>query len=131
MVGLSAAALQGAPVVTQDIDLWFEKLPDEKLSAALRDLGAANVPPILLNPPMLAGAGSELFDIVLRMDGLKSFAEEWKSSKRVTIRGLKVRVLPLERILASKRAANRAKDKLVMGVLESVLKSKSRVPRQR
>lgn len=27
-VGLSAAALQGAPVVTEDVDLWFENLPD-------------------------------------------------------------------------------------------------------
>ena len=26
VVGLSAAALQGAPVVTQDVDLWFEDL---------------------------------------------------------------------------------------------------------
>ena len=32
LVGLSAAVLQGAPVVTQDIDLWFENLndPDRK-----------------------------------------------------------------------------------------------------
>ena len=28
IVGLSAAALQGAPVVTQDIDLWFRDLED-------------------------------------------------------------------------------------------------------
>ena len=25
VVGLSAAALQGAPVVTQDVDLWFDR----------------------------------------------------------------------------------------------------------
>jgi len=28
IVGLSAATLQGAPVVTQDVNLWFEKLGD-------------------------------------------------------------------------------------------------------
>ena len=28
VVGFSAAALQGAPVVTEDIDLWFENLSD-------------------------------------------------------------------------------------------------------
>lgn len=28
VVGLSAAVLQGAPVVTQDVDLWFEDLND-------------------------------------------------------------------------------------------------------
>ena len=26
VVGLAAATMQGAPVVTQDVDLWFEKL---------------------------------------------------------------------------------------------------------
>jgi hypothetical protein len=30
MVGLAAAALQGAPVVTEDVDLWFEDLHDAK-----------------------------------------------------------------------------------------------------
>ena len=31
VVGLSAATLQGAPVVTQDVDLWFEKLALDQL----------------------------------------------------------------------------------------------------
>jgi hypothetical protein len=123
LVGLSAAALQGAPVVTQDVDLWFEDLSDAKLSGALKEVGAAYVPPILLNPPMLAGSGTEMFDIVLRMDGLGNFAEEWKNSKRIYLGDLEVRILPLQRILASKRAANRAKDKLVLSILEDVLKS--------
>ena len=35
VVGLSAAALQGAPAVTQDIDLWFKDLADPKLKKAL------------------------------------------------------------------------------------------------
>ncbi len=33
IVGLSAAALQGAPVVTQDVDLWFGSLDDPKFTA--------------------------------------------------------------------------------------------------
>lgn len=41
VVGLSAAALQGAPVVTQDIDLRFEDLSDPSFAAALREVGAA------------------------------------------------------------------------------------------
>jgi len=40
VVGLSAAALQGAPVVTQDIDLWFENLGEQKISRALQEVGA-------------------------------------------------------------------------------------------
>jgi len=62
VVGLSAAALQGAPVVTQDVDLWFEDLNDPRIGEALREVDAAYVPPSILNPPMFAGGGSELFD---------------------------------------------------------------------
>ena len=40
VVGLSAAALQGAPVVTKDIDLWFENLGDPELIRALQEVGA-------------------------------------------------------------------------------------------
>ena len=41
LVGLSAAALQGAPVVTQDVDLWFEDLSDPRIREALEEIGAA------------------------------------------------------------------------------------------
>jgi hypothetical protein len=41
VVGWSAAALQGAPVVTQDVDLWFEDLNDPRIGEALRDVDAA------------------------------------------------------------------------------------------
>ena len=85
MVGLSAAALQGAPVVTEDIDLWFENLNDPQLIEALVKVGAAYIPPFGYNPPMLGGTGSEPFDIVLHMDGLKSFADEWKMAIRIQI----------------------------------------------
>jgi hypothetical protein len=45
ILGLSAAALQGAPVVTQDVDLWFERLDDPRLTAALQQVNGAYVPP--------------------------------------------------------------------------------------
>jgi hypothetical protein len=136
VVGLSAAALQGAPVVTEDVDLWFEDLSNPKLSLALRSVGAAYVPPFGLNPPMLGGPGSELFDIVLRMDGLGSFAQEWKQALDVKVGKLWLKVLPLERILVSKQAANRPKDQRVLSVLENALltlqrRRKKKQPRRR
>ena len=121
IVGLSAAALQGAPVVTQDVDLWFRSLDDPRLTAALRRVGGAYVPPTLHTPPMLAGEGLELFDIVLRMSGLLSFDEEWEHAVELTVGGVVTRVLPLKRILASKRAADRPKDRAVIPVLEEVV----------
>ena len=125
VVGLSAATLQGAPVVTQDVDLWFEKLGDLKISRALQTVGAAYVPPSAINPPMLAGAGAELFDLVLRMDGLGTFARELKNCIEIPLGGQKLKVLSLERILVSKIAANRAKDRLAIPVLRDTLATTS------
>jgi len=121
VVGLSAAALQGAPVVTEDIDLWFDNLSDPKLMQALVKIGAAYIPPFGYNPPMLGGPGSDPFDVVIRMDGLGEFADEWKRALDIKIDRLKLKVLPLERILASKQAANRPKDQRVIPVLQNTL----------
>jgi hypothetical protein len=130
VVGLSAATLQGAPVVTQDIDLWFENLGEPKISRALREVGAAYVPPSHLNPPMLAGRGAELFDIVIRMDGLGTFADEIKNCVEISLGRQKLKVLSLERILASKIAANRTKDKLMIPVLRDALAATQTVKRR-
>jgi hypothetical protein len=123
IVGLSAAALQGAPVVTEDVDLWFEDLSDPRLSRALRAVGASYIPPFDLNPPMLGGLGSEPFDVVPTMSGLSDFADEAKHAIDIRVGSVRLKVLSLERILASKTAANRPKDKLVVPVLRNTLRT--------
>ncbi len=70
---------------------------------------------------MFAGEGLELFDVELRMDGLDGFDVEFGRSLELTLDDVAVRVLPLSRIIASKRAAAREKDRLVIPVLEQVL----------
>ena len=119
VVGLSAAALQGAPAVTQDIDLWFKDLADPKLKKALERVGGLYIPPTGATPPMLAGRSVALFDIVLTMDGLKDFDSELATSVEIPIGRTKVRVLSLERIIVSKRVANRQQDRLILPVLEA------------
>ena len=123
VVGLSAAALQGAPVVTEDVDLWFDNLSDPKLMQALVQVGAAYIPPFGHNPPMLGGAGSDPFDIAIRMSGLDEFAAEWERAVEIKVGRLRLKVLPLERILASKQAANRPKDQRVIPVLQNTLRT--------
>ena len=123
VVGLSAAALQGAPVVTEGVDLWFDDLSDPKLRQALMKVGAAYVPPFGHNPPMLGGLGSEPFDIAIRMSGLDDFAVEWGRAVEVKVGRLRLKVLPLEPILASKEAANRPKDRRVIPVLQNTLRT--------
>ena len=81
IVGLSAAALQGAPVVTQDVDLWFRDLEDPGIQKALKKIDAVYVPPIGNNPPMFAGDAVNLFDIVMHMHGLGSFNKEKRKTQ--------------------------------------------------
>src|SRR5262249_30905365 len=96
IVGLSAAALQGAPVVTQDVDLWLEDLSAPQIREALRQVGAAYVPPSILNPPMFAGGGVELFDIVLTMHGLGTFSQELQNCVDVALGRHKLKVLRVD-----------------------------------
>jgi hypothetical protein len=123
IVGLAAAALQGAPVVTQDIDLWFRDLSDPGIQRALKKVRGAYVPPMMGNPPTFAGGGVELFDIVVHMNGLGTFDEEREHTLKVPLGRTKVLVLQLERIIASKKATGRDKDKLALGVLSDALKA--------
>ena len=132
IVGLSAAALQGAPVVTQDIDLWFRDLEDPNLRKALKKVGGIFVPSLGVNPPMLAGDAVKLFDIVVNMHGLGSFDDEMRTAETVSIGGLKIAVLPLRRIIRSKSELGREKDRIVMKVLKDALRIKQcLVPRRR
>ena len=122
VVGLAAAALQGAPAVTLDVDLWFRDLADPRLHKALRRVGAMYLPPRPQHGPVFAGGGTELFDIVLKPQGLRAFAVEARRALRVPLGSVEVPVLPLARIIASKRAADRAKDRAILPVLEDVLR---------
>lgn len=135
LVGAAAAALQGAPIVTQDVDLWFEDLKDPGIRTALRKSGGIMVPSFGQNPPTFAGDAVKLFDIVLTMHGLESYEEEKRNSFEVALGTLRVNVLDLGRIIKSKEAVGRPKDLLVLPVLRDTLKTlrrsdtKNAVPR--
>ncbi len=121
IVGAAAAALQGAPIVTQDIDLWFRDLADPAVRKAVAKVGGVIVPSIGLHPPTFAGEAVELFDIVLTMHGLGTFDEEKEHSILVDLGRLPVRILALDRIIKSKETAGRPKDVLALPVLKDAL----------
>lgn len=121
IVGLSAAALQGAPVVTQDVDLWFSDLADQGIRNALQRVGGTYIPPIGQNPPMFTGEAVKLFDVVTHMHGLGVFEEEIQNTIKIPLGRIKVRVLKIERIIASKEATGREKDRLAIPVLKDAL----------
>jgi hypothetical protein len=117
IVGAAAAALQGAPIVTQDIDLWLRDPGDPGVRKAVSKVGGVIVPAIGLHPPTLGGEAVELFAIVLTMHGLGAFDKEKKHSILIDLGGLSVRILALDRIIKSKETLGRPKDVLTLPVL--------------
>ena len=121
IVGLTAAVLQGANTTTVDIDLWFESTADPRIAEAATVAGGFWVSSFGMMPAGLGGPLGDRFDVVNAMSGLADFATEYGGAKVVSVEGLSVRVLPLARILASKRTANRAKDLAAIPALEEAL----------
>ncbi len=101
IIGMGAAVLEGAPVATQDLDVWFAGIDDEGIRLAATD--AARI------------------DVVLTAHGLETFQAEYARAIEREIEGVMLRVLPLERVIASKRATRRAKDTAQLPVLEATL----------
>ena len=122
LVDLSAAALQGAPVVTQDVDLWFaDRTRRSGLDRALRRVGGTYLPPDGRRPPTIIGDGVGLFDIVVHRPGLEEFSQERERAVMIDPGEVEVPVLPLDRITANKEATGGEKDRLVLPVLRDVL----------
>jgi hypothetical protein len=120
VVGMSAALMQGVRGSTEDVDLWFASLADERIAEAARSVGGFLV--TRTQPPLLGGPFGERFDIVTHMSGLSSFEFEYANSKIVDLGDVRFSVLPLERILLSKRVANREKDRIAVAQIEQTLK---------
>ena len=131
IVGLSAAAFQGAPMVTQDVDLWFRNINHPGIQKALKKLGGMVAPPMGLNPPMFIGAHVDCFDIVLTVHGIGEFDEELKTALDISLGGFSIKVLPLDRIIASKAHLNRQKDRAVLPALKSAAKALAEKPDRR
>jgi predicted nucleotidyltransferase len=126
MVGNAAAAIQGAPVTTVDIDFFFRKTPGniKKLKSINEELGA-----VILRPFYPAGDWFRIMrdDDTLQIDfmptvaGFPSFEGMRKRATRIDFNGHQLLVASLADIIKSKRAAGRPKDRAVLHVLENAL----------
>ena len=128
IIGMGAAVLEGAPIATQDLDVWFERADDERIKLAGADAGGFWISGFGLQPPAFGGDGLQRIDVVLTAHGLDPFAVEYARALEREIEGIALRVLPLERVIASKRASNRAKDVAQMPALEATLLARREPP---
>ncbi len=74
-----------------------------------------------MQPPALGGEGLDRVDLVLTASGLESFEREYTGAREYELDGVRVKVLPLERVIVSKRAARRPKDSAQIPMLEATL----------
>jgi len=121
IVGLAAAVIQGANTATLHIDLWFESVTDPNIRLAAEAAGGIWVSGFGMMPAQLGGVLGDRFDVVNWMSGLGTFEDEYPTAITAVVDGVTVRVLPLARIVVSKRAAGRPKDQAAIPALEEAL----------
>ena len=121
IVGMGAALIEGAPGTTQDLDLWFGQIDPERLGEAARRAGGVYTSGFGVQPPAIGGEGLDRVDVVLTASGLDSFEQEVQRSREYELAGVRVKVLPLDRVIVSKRAAKRRKDLAQIPMLEATL----------
>ena len=120
-IGKSGAILLGFPDTTQDADLFVEKSPGNDAAVrALRELGFklsdADAAEITRGKDFVQLKNGPFdLDLIFAPDGIESFALAW--SRRVEVEGFPV--CHPDDIIASKRAANRAKDRESLPRLEA------------
>ncbi len=113
-IGKAGAIIQGFPDTTQDVDVFPFKQEENgrNLVAALRAIGF-NLPP---NREAEIVRGKDFVevkdgpfdvDLIFAPDGIETFEEAW--DRRVEIEGFSV--CNIDDIIASKKAANRQKDR--------------------
>jgi hypothetical protein len=120
---MSAAILQGVPATTLDTDLWID-LPPRKYMKVLRlcrGLGAT----IRANTVVDLTDGS-IVNFIYRMDGLLAFDQEFRRARRLRWLGVRVAVLPLDRIFRSKKFVGRPKDLAHLPLLKQTMALKRR-----
>lgn len=105
VIGMSAAIAQGVMGTTLDIDLPARQYM--RVQNIARKLGGT----VAANTVVYMDNGMPV-NFVFEPNGLRLFRTGHRDARRVRLHGCEVRVLPLERIMASKRAIRRDKDLL-------------------
>jgi len=127
IIGMSAAIAQGVLTNTLDVDLWID-LPARQYMRVLniaRGVGAN----VAANTVVYLENGIPV-NFVYEVTGLGKFGSETKHSPRVLIAGHATPVLPLEKIVQSKQAIGRDKDKLHVSQIQEFLRCQRALKRK-
>lgn len=136
IVGGLSAVLQGAPIVTQDLDVCYRRTRDNlvRVASALQPFGLRlrNLPEGLpnifdqrslelgTNFTLTLNDGDE-FDLLGMMSAIGGYDDIFVRTVEMEVAGHLVRVLSLEDLIRTKRAAGRPKDLAALPHLEATL----------
>ena len=135
LIGGVAATVHGSSIPTQDLDICYSREASNlvRIATALRSVkatlrGAPKDLPFLLDEETLKHGLNFTFDTeVGKLDllgevlGVGFYSECLANADEAEIFGYRFRVLSLEKLIDSKRAAGRAKDLVVLAELEAIL----------
>ncbi|MBI4660275.1 MAG: hypothetical protein HY735_15675 [Verrucomicrobia bacterium] len=116
---MSAAVLQGVPVVTHDVDLWIDLPPRQYMTPvnlALRQ-GAR-----MIRNTVVELCDGMLVNFIYQVNGVGSFATEFRKARLLKFHGCDVPVMPLHSIRQSKAAIMRDKDALHIHYIDQTLR---------
>jgi hypothetical protein len=126
LIGNAAAALQGSPVTTVDLDFMFRKtaLSLRKLKRLADDLEAVVMRPFYPASELyrvMRDRDSLQLDFMARVDGIRSFAALRARALPVSFGEATLLVASLPDIIRSKKAANRPQDRAILPILRRTL----------
>jgi hypothetical protein len=131
LIGNAAAALQGSPVTTVDLDFMFRKTTGKltKLRRLADDLDAVVMHPFYPASELyrvIRDRDGLQFDFIAKSDGIRSFETLQSRASIAHFGGNDLRVASLEGIIRSKKAANRPQGRAVLPVLRKHTVKRSR-----
>jgi hypothetical protein len=116
---MSAAVLQGVPVVTHDVDLWID-LPVRQYMQTVNL--AARQGATMVRKTVVELSDGMLVNFICEVTGLGSFATELKKARKLKFRGCEIPLMPLESIRKSKAAVMRDKDPAHIHAIDKTLR---------
>jgi hypothetical protein len=125
---MSGAILLGVPATTLDTDFWIDLSPRQYIRVL--NLCVAQGATVRANTVVELSDGS-LVNFLYEMHGLRGFGAEYRKARRVQWLGTEVRVLPLDRIHASKKHVGRPKDLAHLPLIEQTIRLQSRTQRRK
>jgi hypothetical protein len=141
VVGGVSGVLQGAPIVTRDLDICYRRTSENitRLATALAPLQPQlrGFPPDLpytfdarslqLGTNFTLLIGQEELDLLGEMSAIGNYERIIDQADEMLVAGFKVKVLSLAHLIATKKAAGRPKDLAVLPTLQATLEEKQRM----